>query len=361
MTKLTSIAIENIKGISDKSFHLELYPNKPAILVAPNGFGKSSIACAFKSLNKNRIKLTEKHYHKGNEALEPKITISLDTVSYVATSSSNNISSEFDICVINSPIYAKATSRNMGEFSTSSASLEVESVTLIDTVPAKQDFDYSAQTMKASFGQNGKILPNAESLLINKEFIYEFDKSIDRQAFTKNKTFKNPVDSICNKINSQSGTKDILKSYIKNTIVNEFKAIKPLDDLARLIRKYSNTDEVDTYLLAYQIARLSETASFSKAAYYQIYLRDKQVFDELLNSINTTRDHIKTKEVTVRDGKKSLEVSFPKADEVSNGQRDILSFIAQLQRAKRKFSKEKCLLIIDEIFDYLDDANLVAL
>ena len=44
---------------------------------------------------------------------------------------------------------------------------------------------------------------------------------------------------------------------------------------------------------------------------------------------------------------------------ISNGQRDIMCFIALLKQAEMKLSKQKSLLIIDEIFDYLDDANLI--
>jgi hypothetical protein len=119
------MSIENVKGISSKSFDLDIYPNKPAILVAPNGFGKSSIACAFNSLNKNRIALNEKDQHNRNASLEPKITISFDAVSFEATGNSNDISSECDVFVINSPVYAKAISQNMGRFSASSASLDL--------------------------------------------------------------------------------------------------------------------------------------------------------------------------------------------------------------------------------------------
>jgi len=43
---LKVIEIENIKGISHKRFQLDILPNKPSLLVAPNGFGKSSIAVA---------------------------------------------------------------------------------------------------------------------------------------------------------------------------------------------------------------------------------------------------------------------------------------------------------------------------
>lgn len=52
-------------------------------------------------------------------------------------------------------------------------------------------------------------------------------------------------------------------------------------------------------------------------------------------------------------------MNWPKAHEISNGQRDILTFIALLLKSKRNFRKKDCILIIDEIFDYMDDANLI--
>jgi hypothetical protein len=55
-----------------------------------------------------------------------------------------------------------------------------------------------------------------------------------------------------------------------------------------------------------------------------------------------------------------LIVEWPKAHEISNGQRDVLSFITLLMKAKRNFRNRNCILIIDEIFDYLDDANLIS-
>lgn len=41
------IEIKNIKGIQHRRFELDILPNKPSLLVAPNGFGKSSLAIAF--------------------------------------------------------------------------------------------------------------------------------------------------------------------------------------------------------------------------------------------------------------------------------------------------------------------------
>ena len=132
-----------------------------------------------------------------------------------------------------------------------------------------------------------------------------------------------------------------------------------MEKLGKLIQRTHENDVVDSYLLAIQFAGVTQTSTFKEALSYKLYLRDKVFFDQLLTSFNTTRHLIGTKE-SGKASKKSLVVEFPKADEVSNGQRDILTFIAHIQRARRKFKKENCILIVDEIFDYLDDANLVA-
>ena len=56
----------------------------------------------------------------------------------------------------------------------------------------------------------------------------------------------------------------------------------------------------------------------------------------------------------------SLVVSFPPALHISNGQRDSLCFAAELRKIERSISSRDIILVIDEVFDYLDDANLVA-
>ncbi|MFH0759445.1 MAG: hypothetical protein V2B15_19315 [Bacteroidota bacterium] len=55
--KIKSIEVTNVKGISNKLLKLDLEPNKPNILVAPNGFGKSSIGIAFDSLRRGKIEI----------------------------------------------------------------------------------------------------------------------------------------------------------------------------------------------------------------------------------------------------------------------------------------------------------------
>ncbi|OQB82063.1 MAG: hypothetical protein BWX87_00366 [Bacteroidetes bacterium ADurb.Bin123] len=64
--KIKSIEITNVKGIGNHNFQLDLIPNKPNVLVAPNGFGKSSFGVAFDSLRRNKIELDAKNYHNDN-------------------------------------------------------------------------------------------------------------------------------------------------------------------------------------------------------------------------------------------------------------------------------------------------------
>lgn len=70
---INSIAIENVRGIKSCVFSLNIIPNKPSLLVAPNGFGKSSIAAAFASLKTKRMELPKEQCHLGDYSLEPSL------------------------------------------------------------------------------------------------------------------------------------------------------------------------------------------------------------------------------------------------------------------------------------------------
>lgn len=362
MNKLESIKIENIKGIGHKKFDVNLFPNKPSIFVAPNGFGKSSIACAFESLKNSKLELDEKNYHLNNSSLVPKLTVTIDSNSFIADNSSNTIKSQFNYFVINSPLMAKATKRRIGGFTTATASLESEPIELISTIPDKCDFDYSISSMVSKFGKNGKVLPNIKTnLLKDKSFWNMFSKKADIQEFNKKITFLNLLTPIIDRINSLDGTALELRNYINVNELDSFSSITPLKNLSEIINNFGYSP-TDSYLIAIEIAWLTQTKDFKNSLNYVLYTLDKEFYNELLESIDTTRHNISVteKKKAKKGSKKKLIIEFPSADQMSNGQRDILSFIAQIQKARRDFTKEHCILIIDEVFDYLDDANLVA-
>ena len=76
---IEKIQITNIKGIGtntpNSTFEFELRPNRPHIFVAPNGFGKSSLATAFNRLRATKIILEKNDFFKNNENNNPKIEL----------------------------------------------------------------------------------------------------------------------------------------------------------------------------------------------------------------------------------------------------------------------------------------------
>lgn len=144
---LETIRIVNIKGIADKTFPLKIIPNKPSLLYAPNGFGKSSLTIAFNSFNRNRIRLQADDYHENNEANRPRLELSVrradhSQVTLICDDTSNTISPEFDVFVINNQLRAKGTRLRFGGRTNFSASLAVESIALIDSIPQEENFPY---------------------------------------------------------------------------------------------------------------------------------------------------------------------------------------------------------------------------
>jgi wobble nucleotide-excising tRNase len=52
-------------------------------------------------------------------------------------------------------------------------------------------------------------------------------------------------------------------------------------------------------------------------------------------------------------------LEFPLASELSNGERDLLTFVGLIYKLRLKLKNKKAIIIIDEIFDYLDDSNIL--
>lgn len=228
---LKEIEITNVKGIEHKCFSLDILPNRPSILVAPNGFGKSSFATAFSSLKPKNIKLDKKNLFSNDETKSPAIRIKYINKNNTdeelkADNSCNTISKKIACFVINSRLIPKATGVIAGR---ASVGLSINPIILMETIPSKGFPGYDEY-------------------------------------------------------------KDIYKKI--------------------------NSD---------------------------------------LQEFNCTWKDIKVRK---KDGK--LVLNFPSATDISNGQRDILIFIAMLFSARLRLTKTINLLIIDEVFDYLDDANLVA-
>jgi hypothetical protein len=117
------------------------------------------------------------------------------------------------------------------------------------------------------------------------------------------------------------------------------------------------SNHAENYLAAIQVASdyNENPNSFKSAIKRTIYDLGKGLYERLFDDFNSSWKGFNPKE---KDGK--LIVEMPKVHQISSGQRDVMCFIALLKKAELNLTKKRSILIIDEVFDYLDDANLMA-
>jgi hypothetical protein len=315
---IQSVEIQNVKGIKDKKlFPLNLEANKITFVVAPNGFGKSSFFTAFKSLTPKTltVKSEDKHSEDSYSALE----ITIEGVSYKADSTKNDILKEMKVLAINSSLVATAPGRRT-EYAQKPYN-KVETIELIK-IPERKDFKTNSNYATIT----GRGAPDfRKDYLDNHEFIIKLTGFPTKYCDTlKTAIEQNNDNSIVNFTQYK---------FLQNITANNADSIKIIKFLAGM-----SEGELNKYI---------------KYAQYTIFkARIKKILKDL-----TTSDH--QKDPREDNKKKALILEFPRADKLSNGQRDVIQLVAHLEKAKLELDKSKNLLIIDELFDYLDDANLL--
>lgn len=353
---INKVEIRNVKGIGYEVYNLELTPNKPNILVAPNGFGKSSFAIAFDSLKSNKIELDEKNLHKKNSANKPYLSLSLSTGHIlVADETQNTISEHFDIFVIKNQTEPKAKVQSFGGRTFAKTSLDIHPTILVPTIPQKVGFNYSLAAIKVIFGANGgKVLNNISSILRCGAMFHRIENEIDFSRFNLN-NYQTTISDALAQINLQSGTGNYIKNWIEINILPTIQGLVEYQKLSEIIASFGFREipnNVDLFLSTWQILTIRSTlgVNFKKASKYLYYLDEKEEYTQTINSFNPVKDRF---DIKPKEEKKSLIVYWPKAHEISNGERDILTFIALLLRSRRSFKKKDCILIIDEILSLL--------
>lgn len=355
--KITKIKIENIRGIASREISCQLHPNKPSIFVAPNGFGKTSFATGFNSLKRDKIELEDDNLHNANRTNSPVLEITDDLGNtYIANSTSNSIAQEFSISVITSRIKSNATSRNLGGFTATSSSIIVKQIVLYEKIPNKVEFTYSFQSTKNLFNCNAKkLLINLKSLLSNDNFKLKFIAFKDNfKKLSQQRNSKKIKDWLDGIENLRGSRQDILSEIDLGPILQ----LQDISDIYDgIVTFFSDSREQ----IIFNILQLLEVFhanndNFEKIKKYTQYCIDKERINQLLKFFNCT-----WKNISASKSNSKLVIDFPKANQISNGERDVLCFIGNLFESRSRLArKNKSILIIDEIFDYLDDANLIA-
>lgn len=358
---IKSIHIKNVKGISDQKFDLNIYPNKPSLLVAPNGFGKSSFATAFKSLNNRKIDLDKNSYYQSDESNLPELIIEYknDSNSYTwkATSTTNDISSHIQCFVINSQLKPKGVGSIHGR---TIATLDIENVILVDKIPENISINYNLTDVKNKFGKNAKILSSIQKYLEDINFIKTIiDNFKHFEKYNDNSDFKNFLDNLIYNINLKSGDSNSIKQHIDSTMIDSFLSNSIFNNIfTKFEGFYKETNTVDKILHTIQLFLFLSQKEKQLLKKYLKYREYKQKYDyskDVISKFNAT-----WKDIKVKRKNDQLIVEFPNAHFISNGQRDILTFVSMLLKAEFSLTGDINILIIDEVFDYLDDANLVA-
>ncbi|WP_395734677.1 hypothetical protein [Prosthecobacter sp.] len=366
-TKIDRIKVENVRGIASSTMVFdspEMLGNKFHLLVAPNGFGKSSLATAFVSLTPKNLKLTLSQVHQNDEAKKPKleITFTADGVQRTlrADNEINEISKVFSISVLNSRTKPAATAKRsiMNQYARPTASLIIEPVVLVKKIPNCPEKSFKTSDFKRAFGKAGKILPNIQPFLENAK-VLKIILSLPQIAnFGRKKVWKT-IDPIIAEINAQKGGGEELVAWVEQNCLARLEAVIELAAIADYLIGVLSITRVESILLAYQFAKAyaQDSNLLKNHLSWYTYLCGKKKCEELIRSVNSNPAWI---DVSIEELDGALVVMFPDATKMSNGQRDLLSFVAQLMKAEFDLVSARAILVVDEIFDYLDECNLLA-
>ena len=363
---ITSIKVKNIKGYGDPGldWNLSQTPiksNRINLVVAPNGTGKSSLAVALQYVENVRIELKEKHRHNPyDENLHPLVSITVDGNTLICDDTENNIKSVVTPYVINSPLIADTKSYYIpGGGLNAIGQMAIEKIEMQATTPNKNEIKVNTTDIKSSFGKNSKLITTINNNLGDSHFIECIGNMRDIFSKYSAQMRMNMVNAVIDKINSLDGTKEQLRRMIDNSYFSEIEAEPYYTQYVSLIGNvYPNLTKLDYFLFFFQLLHLY---NHNRDAYNQAVKRAKfdnewEQFNRELRYLDTTGRNIAAQET----GNKVV-VEYPLADSISNGQRDLLSFYCRLKKFYRSVNENKnYLLVIDEIFDYLDDANYIA-
>nr|WP_024992502.1 hypothetical protein [Hoylesella pleuritidis] len=359
MGLISNITVKNIKGFSDRdnSIDVDIKSGKINILVAPNGYGKSSITAAFKSLTKTKIKVEKEDIYKENEQLDTSLSITEDGNTYTADQNKNELANHFKVAVVNSRLVAKAIGRNMGTFHPVQGYLGINDFEIIHKIPTNCVILYSIQNIRSSFGKNGKVLPNISSLLVNNAFLSQLDDIYSDLDKLSAKNRQDNINEIIQIINELHGTVENIINIFNIRSLDKLKQDSSYSNVVELIKKHiDDTTEPKLFLYFYQIQKIylgdkKMVKAKVQRAKYELF---KQAFDNNLAIIGKT-----WKDIHTMEHKGSLIIKMPNATNISYGQRDVLTLSIELLKIKSEI-KDGCklILIIDEVFDYLDPVNM---
>jgi hypothetical protein len=299
--RVDEISIENIKGLKQATIGVGLLPNKPNLLVASNGFGKSSIAAAFQSLNRERLNLGKDHRHRDDESLDPLLRLRCTkddgtTLSLEATKTSNQLSGYFDIAVINNQLIPKAKKLKISGNVIVSASIEIAPIVLVPTIPPKAKLPYSPSALRLAFGPNGKVLPSIDSVLQDDRLVCRLMNEVD---FAKSSGVRanTVVAALKAEVNAAAGSATSILSGLPSTAVSAVTALPHIAKTIEILRAhkaFASSTQAELALAALQVVDVYnvDRSAFKKVATRCAYELEKKAYIEAFRALKATWKNI---------------------------------------------------------------------
>jgi len=359
---IKKISIENVRGLEKLVIDSKILKNRPNILVAPNGFGKSSIATAFKNTaNQTSIKMREEERYLHDEENAARIELDLEEngnllcLSVTEEAHSNGIRKNFDIHVISDLRRIKKSSRNFGGFSRAEAKMLIDPIVICKKID-KVNNPYKISEMKRNFGIHKNALSNIGVYLFQShDFVMrspECWQYID--ALIKQRKWVHIENAIQQLSDYEGNTEDGLISFT-SVVDNLCNDLHDVNEFISIIEATTQLCGVDAFLSLWQILTLVKDDRVAVKNYLEWlrYSEIKQSLKDGLNDLNTS-----WKTPSLKETRGELVVEMPDPTHISNGQRDVLLLLSMLHIARYNLVKSRAILVVDEVFDYLDDANL---
>ncbi len=363
MDMINSIEINKIKGIDYLKLQLNLISNKPSIFVAPNGFGKSSITAAFDSISSNKLIITRDNLHNSKENSDSYIKIcdvrEKNENELIADLKTNSISSKYKVKVINNKVTSDAKMLNINGFNIPKSDLIVKDITLTNFIPEKKYFNYFVTKYRSEYKINKYIFSNLDELFNSQNFIIRLGnvkKNLD------NILKKKRINETISELEAQFQTKtikqtDFFNAFDKNELIDKILDDSDVrvicDDLDKILNIKNKVEKTIFVIQLIKVYNDNKT-EFVKIYKRAVYEKRKKSLEDLIKAIDK-----KKRIVTISEQKGKLIVKFIRANMISNGETDLLCFLVMLEKIKYEEINKDLILVIDEVFDYLDDANII--
>lgn len=355
--------IRNIKGYGDvpTPIVLNLDHKKVNFVVAPNGGGKSSFVAAFSCLDNGRINVPKELKYRKQDWAASSLSVDVDGSVWIANGRSNKISAEWNPFIINTRVFTEvvaAVGPRGGMLN--EPVTKVQSVKVADVVPSVQ-MPYNFANIQAGFGRKSGALKDFSAQINTVDFLMAVKETLPLlYQFNYYAKARNRVSELVNVINGKPGYVRSIKSKMTDA---DFKTIEQYKNYKIFKQAFSKiigsgSHKLDFFLLFYQLLQVysaNTVAVKACIAWAEYELLKRQI------SMDLQCVKCPWKEAVLSERNNSLFIDYPLADEYSNGQRDIMTIYSQLLLFKIKIQdNKKYLLILDEVFDYLDDGNLLA-